>query len=131
MRDWNGYYFPDGRFDEARLLGQWETVLEGAVQRGYPRTRVIAHLEWPHDDVNPLLEYEANFNRTPRLRDPGVCTSDLSRHSAASIIDIIRTHPMMIIGGILQENPFYVRPEEFVRELRARAAPGHTSAAVA
>jgi hypothetical protein len=27
---------------------------------------------------------------------------------------------MVIIGGILQENPFYVPPEEFLRELRER-----------
>jgi hypothetical protein len=120
MRDWNEYYFPDGQFNEARLLNQWEAVLEGAVRKGYPRTRVIAHLEWFQDDVNTLLEYEANFNRTPRVRDPVICTYELSKHSAAFIIDVMRTHPMILIGGILQENPFYVQPEEFVRDLRAR-----------
>ena len=31
----------------------------------------------------------------------------------------MRTHPMVIIGGILQENPFFVPPDEFLRELRA------------
>jgi len=34
----------------------------------------------------------------------------------------MRTHPMIIIGGILQENPFFVPPDEFLRELRERAA---------
>jgi hypothetical protein len=29
---------------------------------------------------------------------------------------------MIIIGGILQENPFYVPPDVFVRELRERRA---------
>ena len=29
---------------------------------------------------------------------------------------------MIIIGGILQENPFFVPPDEFLRELRARGA---------
>jgi hypothetical protein len=32
----------------------------------------------------------------------------------------MRTHPMIIIGGILQENPFFVPPDEFLRELKAR-----------
>jgi hypothetical protein len=32
----------------------------------------------------------------------------------------MRTHPMIIIGGILQENPFYVPPDEFMQELRKR-----------
>jgi len=35
----------------------------------------------------------------------------------------MRTHPMIIIGGILQENPFFVPPEEFLQELRQRASP--------
>jgi hypothetical protein len=27
---------------------------------------------------------------------------------------------MIIIGGVLQENPFFVPPDEFLRELRER-----------
>ena len=34
---------------------------------------------------------------------------------------------MIIIGGILQENPFFVPPDEFLRELRARGATQHGS----
>jgi PAS domain S-box-containing protein len=36
------------------------------------------------------------------------------------IIDIVRTHPVVLVGGVLQENPFYVPPDEFLAELRAR-----------
>jgi hypothetical protein len=32
----------------------------------------------------------------------------------------MRTHPMIIIGGVLQENAFFVPPDEFLRELRQR-----------
>jgi hypothetical protein len=32
----------------------------------------------------------------------------------------MRTHPIIIIGGILQDNPFFVPPDEMLRELRAR-----------
>jgi hypothetical protein len=38
-------------------------------------------------------------------------------------------HPAVIIGGIYQENPFYVPPEEFLRELRERAGQGAPSVA--
>lgn len=37
-------------------------------------------------------------------------------------MDIMRTHPMVIVGGVLQDNPFFVPPDEFLRELRERAA---------
>ena len=120
LQDWNQFYFPDGSFDETRTVDQWTAVLDGAVQKGYPRTRVIAHLEWARDDADQLLQYEANFNRIPRNRDPVICVYDLSKHSAAFIMDIMRTHPMIIIGGILQMNPFYVTPDQFLQELRGR-----------
>jgi hypothetical protein len=38
-------------------------------------------------------------------------------------MDILRTHPMVIIGGLLQENPFFVSPHDFLRELRGRDHP--------
>jgi hypothetical protein len=37
-------------------------------------------------------------------------------------MDIMRTHPMVIIGGLLQENPFFVPPEEMLEELGRRRA---------
>jgi hypothetical protein len=47
----------------------------------------------------------------------------VARFGANVIMDILRTHPMVIIGGILQRNPFFVAPDEFLRELRERAGP--------
>jgi hypothetical protein len=34
---------------------------------------------------------------------------------------------MIIIGGILQENPFFVPPDEFLQELRARGRTANGS----
>ena len=45
----------------------------------------------------------------------------MARFGANVVMDILRTHPMVIIGGILQENPFFVPPDEFLCELQERA----------
>lgn len=37
-------------------------------------------------------------------------------------MDILRTHPMVIVGGILQVNPFFVPPDQMLAELRKRRA---------
>jgi hypothetical protein len=39
-------------------------------------------------------------------------------------MDILRTHPMVIVGGLLQSNPFFVPPDRFLAELREREQPG-------
>jgi hypothetical protein len=46
----------------------------------------------------------------------------VARFGAKVVMDILRTHPMVIIGGTLRENPFFVPPDEFLRELRERTA---------
>jgi hypothetical protein len=71
----------------------------------------------------PTIEYEARFNQVHQGdRDSVICAYDIAKFRGDIIVDIIRTHPMIIIGGILQENPFFVPPDEFLRELRERKA---------
>ena len=87
-------------------------------------------MEWALEarvGVAALLEYEAKANCEPRRNhDPVICTYDLARFGGGIVVDIMRTHPMLIIGGILHENPFFVPPEEFLQELRARRMADET-----
>jgi len=103
------------------MLATWQEVLDGADRRGFARTRLVAHMEWAlekREGVSDLLEYEARFNLVLRTnKDAVVCTYDLSKFSADIIMDVLRTHPMIIVGGILQENPFFTPPEQFLRDL--------------
>ena len=32
----------------------------------------------------------------------------------------MRTHPLVILAGVLQDNPFFVPPDQYLRELRER-----------
>ena len=56
----------------------------------------------------------------PNYNDVVVCTYDLSKFSAPVVMDIMRTHPQVIVGGLLQTNPFYVPPDQFLAELSQR-----------
>jgi len=77
--------------------------------------------DWP--GANDSVEYEARvYYILRRSKDPVVCLYDLARVGAQFVIDIMRTHPMIIIGSILQENPFFVPPDELLRELCERGA---------
>jgi hypothetical protein len=79
--------------------------------------------------VEDLLEFEASVNSlAPRYRDALCCAYDLGRFGADVVVNVLRTHPTVIIGGILQQNPFFVPPDEFLHELRERA--GQNSAGV-
>jgi hypothetical protein len=71
-------------------------------------------MEWALQDfpgVNDSLEYEAWANYlVDRYDDPVICTYDLSKFGGGVVVDVMRTDPVVIVGGILQENPFFVAP---------------------
>ena len=56
----------------------------------------------------------------PKYDDPVICTYDLSKFGSSVAMDVMRTHPVVIIGGVLQENPFFVSPDQFLLEIRER-----------
>jgi hypothetical protein len=122
LYDWHDLYFRHGRFDQHRVISLLEQELKEGVRQGFRLSRSIGHMEWALQDrpgVEDLLEYEARLNYIlPRYNDPIICVYDLSKFGGAVVVDILRTHPMVIIGGILQENPFFVPPDKFLREWR-------------
>ena len=125
IRHWEDTYLQDGYFDQHRQISLFERELLEGKKQGYPLTRFVAGTEWALLDrpgVHDLIEYESRINNMfSKYDDPVCCTYDLSKFSASVIMDAMRVHAAVIIGGILQENPFYVPPDEFLRELRERA----------
>ena len=69
---------------------------------GYLLRRVVgtgwALLDKP--SVNDFVEYETRLNEVlARHNDPAICTYDQSKFRASVVMDIMRTHPVVIIGG--------------------------------
>jgi hypothetical protein len=124
VRDWSEAYLRGGRFEQDAMLSLVDQALQSSAAAGYAHTRVVGHMEWALLDepgVDDLLEYEARVNYVlTKYHDPVICAYDLSKFSASVVMDVMRTHPMVIIGGVLQENPFFVPPEQFLLELRER-----------
>jgi DcmR-like sensory protein len=119
-------YLRDGRFDQDRMLEVFEQLASATVREGFPLSRIVCHMEWAADEqshVENLIEFESRVNDVwSRHDDAVICVYDLAKFGGATVVDIMRTHPMVIIGGVLQKNPFYLPPEQFLRELRQRRA---------
>jgi len=124
LRPWREAYLRGDRFDQDAAVALIEEILQSGAAAGYALTRLVAHMEWALLDkpgVNNLVEYETRLNYVlPKYEDPVICTYDLSKFPASLVMDIMRTHPVVIIGGILQENPFFVPPDQFLLELQER-----------
>jgi hypothetical protein len=119
-------YLRDGRFDQDRMLQAFEQLASGNAAGDFPLSRICCRMDWAVDDqshIDDLIEFESRVNELwSRHDDAVICTYHLSKFGGDTVIDIMRTHPMIIIGGILQQNPFFVPPREFLPEVRQRRA---------
>ena len=129
LHAWTDTHLRGGRFDPNETLAIYSQIRLSASLQGFPLTRFITHMDWAlADDVSltDLLIYEARANelRTaqPGPNHPVICAYDLTRFSGEFIVDVMRTHPMTLIDGALHENPYFVPPEEFIREQHNRRA---------
>jgi MEDS: MEthanogen/methylotroph, DcmR Sensory domain len=124
LRPWENAHLRENRFDQHAMLALVQEILKEGRSKGFGMTRIWANMEWALEDlpgVHDLVEFETRLNKfLPHYDDVVVCTYDLNKFSAPIVMDIMRTHPQVIIGGVLQENPFYVPPEELLDELRRR-----------
>jgi hypothetical protein len=103
------------------MLSLLRATFDKGRNQGFPLTRLISDMEWVLNDpeaVDRLLEFECRANLViPKDKDVVICAYDLDKFSAAIVIDALRTHPMVIIGKVAQHNPFFVPPEELLKEL--------------
>jgi hypothetical protein len=125
LRPWEKAYLSGGKgFSQDSMLALIQEVLNEGRSSGYRMTRLWANMEWALEDlpgVDRIVEYETRLNYIlPKYDDVIVCTYDLNKFSASTVMDILRTHPQVIIGGVMQQNPFFVSPERFLAELESR-----------
>jgi hypothetical protein len=118
-------YLQDGHFDQNRMLATFEKIASSERSAGrFPMSRIVCRMDWASGDpswIEDVIEFESRVNDVWRRYDDAViCTYHLSKLSGDEVIDIMRTHPMVIIGGHLQQNPFFIPPEEFLADYRER-----------
>ena len=97
-------YLRGGRFNKEAMLALIQNILKRGTTLRFPLTRMIAHAEsvlvdW--SSVDNWLEYEARLNEVlPGYDDPVICAYDSNILSATMAVDILRAHPVALIGGV-------------------------------
>lgn len=124
-------YLRDGHFDQDRMLAAFEEIAKtGRTVEGFSLSRIVCRMDWAAGDpsrIGNVIEFESRVNDVwSRFDDVVICTYHLSQFGGDAVIDIMRTHPLVLIGAQLQQNPFYTRTDEFLREYRGRRTEPET-----
>ncbi|MGI4813448.1 MAG: MEDS domain-containing protein [Janthinobacterium lividum] len=122
---WQDAYFDEqGKFNKDRMLGVVDHLTGTGRDAGFARLRIMGNMNWVFDDLaasEDLIEYESEVNEVlARNRQPAVCVYDTAKLSGSMVMDLLRTHPLTLINGVVQENPFFTPPAEMLQELKSR-----------
>jgi PAS domain S-box-containing protein len=104
-----------GEFDPRAMVEFLRRAEAQARAEGFPGLRVAGEMAWVMGlDVPPdrLIEFEALVDEFLRDRNSvGLCQYDRSRFHPAVIFEVLRTHPLAVLGGLVCPNPYYEPPE--------------------
>lgn len=113
-------YLRHGRFVPDDMLDFWESVAQRAFAiHDYELVRAVGEMTWALRDlpgVDLLIAYEAELNRQMH-KYPQVllCLYDLEQFTdGEALMEILRTHPQVLISRMLLDNPWYIEPDELL-----------------
>jgi hypothetical protein len=115
-------YLRGGAFSTSAMLDFWDRAVSGAVEGGFTFTRAAGEMTWALKQmpgVDELVGYEARLNRfLPRYPQVILCLYELDRFSGEVLVDVLKTHPKVLLGGMVLDNPYYLEPDEFLATRR-------------
>lgn len=116
-------YLSGGVFTRGHMLSFWSEHLEKATEHGFGFCRLAGEMTWALRDVpgvEDLVRYESELNEMAAGYPTAIlCLYDLDRFSGEVVAEVVKTHPKVLIAGMLVENPYYVAPDEFLRRTQA------------
>jgi len=117
-------YSPSGEFVPETMLDTLRKFYGEAKRLGYPNARVSGEMSWALKGMpgsDRLMEYEALVNEVV-ITHPvtALCQYDANRFSGTTILDVLKVHPMMVAHGQIVQNPYYMKPQDFLKDYRSR-----------
>jgi hypothetical protein len=112
-------YLRRGSFSTKDMLAFWDESVGAAVnEQGFPFVRSTGETTWTLRDLpdsRDFLTYEAELNRfLPRYPQVIMCLYDLDRFAGQVLVDIMKTHPKVLMGSTVLDNLYYLEPDEFL-----------------
>jgi len=113
-------YYPDGVFSSISMDTGLNHFYHESQKEGRRHIRATAEMAWALEaipGVERLMTYESRLNYfIPGKPWISICLYNITRFSGSTIMNVLRTHPYTISGGIIMQNPYYQEPDEWLRE---------------
>ena len=104
-------------FSTEAMLEFWESTVGAAITgESYGFARASGEMPFAMRTLpgrTEFFRYEGALNRfAPRYPQTILCLYDLDRFGGGFLVDLLRTHPKLLMGGLVLENPQYRAPDD-------------------
>jgi DNA-binding CsgD family transcriptional regulator len=123
-------YLQSGQFSIEHMTSFLRTSLSEAAEENYPLLRAAGEMSWVLPmpvGADDFFAYESAVNDV--VADAAavfMCLYDLQKFSVEMLVDVLQTHPRVLLDDSLIDNPHYLTPTEY---LASRPASNRTLAA--
>lgn len=111
-------YYPDGVFSPWAMEDGLNAFFAESQANGPKNIRAAAEMAWALEaipGVEDLMAYESRLNYfIPGKPWISICLYNIGKCSGAMVMQVLRTHPYTISGGIITQNPYYQDPDEWL-----------------
>lgn len=117
IKSYKETYSLDGFFEPEKMIDLLQDQTDQALKQGFNGLRITGEMSWIFHDLIPkekLVGYEAMLNLffqdNPAM---ALCQYDKRLFNATFLLEIIKTHPYVVLGTQVYENYYYLPPKIF------------------
>jgi hypothetical protein len=111
-------YYPNGIFDPWHMDKSLNEFYVQSQKSGFRKVRATAEMAWALEaipGVEHLMAYEARLNYfIPGKPWISICMYNVNKFDGKTIMNVLRTHPFAINGGIITQNPYFIHPDKWL-----------------
>jgi hypothetical protein len=110
-------YLDAGRFSAHRMITFIDASVSAALSGGYHFVRTVGEVPWLLErppGAEEFFDYESELNRfSPSYPQVVLCMYDMQRFGGSVLVDMLKTHPKLLLGGMVLDNPHFLSPDEY------------------
>lgn len=119
-------YLRSGAFSVEDMVSFLSESVDTAIADDFDLFRAVGEMSWVLSGPpgwDELFVYESSLNHVvEHVPVILVCLYDLKKFGAEMLVEVLETHPKVLLDGTVIDNPHYMQPAEYVPAARAAAA---------
>ena len=119
-------YLESGRFSAEKMARFLEDTANAAAENEFPHMRVAGEMSWVlpgPPGADEFFAYESSLNEMDtQIPSALMCMYDLELFGTSMLVDVLKTHPKVLVGSMVLDNPEYLTPDQYLATRRRAIA---------